>query len=118
MGRSAERGRGRIRRGHGRLANYNDFSPQKSNPGRGWVAVRAAELSRDAIVDALATGEFYASTGVTLAELEASADGVRIEIDPEPFRLYSTRFVGKDGKLLAEVAGPRPSTSLRATRAT
>ena len=85
--------------------NYHDFSPQKSNPGRGWVAVRATDLSRDAIVDALATGEFYASTGVTLKELEASADGVRLEIDPEPFRLYSTRFVGKDGRLLAEVAG-------------
>ena len=44
--------------------NYHDFSPQKSNPGRGWVAVRAAELSQDAIVDGLATGEFYASSGV------------------------------------------------------
>ena len=25
--------------------NYHDFTPEKSNPGRGWVAVRAAELS-------------------------------------------------------------------------
>ena len=85
--------------------NYHDFTPEKSNPGRGWVAVRAAELSRDAIVDALAMGEFYASTGVTLSELETSADGVRVEIEPQPDRLYSTRFVGKGGRLLAEVAG-------------
>ena len=85
--------------------NYNDFSPAKSNPGRGWVAVRAAELSQDAIVDGLATGEFYASTGVALKELEASEDGIRLEVDPEPFRLYTTRFTGKDGRLLAEVPG-------------
>ena len=85
--------------------NYHDFTPEKSNPGRGWVAVRVAELSRDAIVDALAMGEFYASTGVTLSELETSADGVRVEIEPQPDRLYSTRFVGKGGRLLAEVAG-------------
>ncbi len=85
--------------------NYHDFSPMKSNPGRGWVCVRAAELSQDAIVDGLAMGEFYASSGVTLKELEASADGIRLEVDPEPFRLYTTRFTGKDGVLLAEVDG-------------
>ena len=85
--------------------NYHDFSPAKSNPGRGWVSVRAAELSQEAIVDGLATGEFYASSGVALKELEASEDGIRLEIDPEPFRLYTTRFTGKDGRLLAEVPG-------------
>lgn len=85
--------------------NYHDFSPAKSNPGRGWVCVRAAELSQDAIVDGLATGEFYASSGVVLKELEASEDCIRLEIEPEPFRLYTTRFTGKDGKLLAEVDG-------------
>ncbi len=85
--------------------NYHDFSPAKSNPGRGWVSVRAAELSQEAIVDGLATGEFYASSGVALKDLEASEDGIRLEIEPEPFRLYTTRFTGKDGKLLAEVPG-------------
>jgi hypothetical protein len=85
--------------------NYHDFSPAKSNPGRGWVSVRAAELSQEAIVDGLAMGEFYASSGVALKDLEASEDGIRLEIEPEPFRLYTTRFTGKDGKLLAEVPG-------------
>jgi len=85
--------------------NYHDFSPMRSNPGRGWVCVRASELSQDAIVDGLAMGEFYASSGVTLKELEASADGISLEIEPEPFRLYTTRFTGKDGVLLAEVDG-------------
>ncbi len=85
--------------------NYHDFSPAKSNPGRGWVCVRASELSQNAIVDGLATGEFYASSGVSLKELEASEDSIRLEIEPEPFRLYTTRFTGKNGRLLAEVPG-------------
>ena len=52
--------------------NYHDFVPGKSNPGRGWVVVRAVEFTQEAIVGALETGEFYASTGVSLADLEAT----------------------------------------------
>ena len=87
--------------------NYHDFTPAKSNPGRGWVAVRAQELTRDAIVAGLEMGDFYASTGVNLSDLVASPERVRLEIDPGPYQLYSTRwrFVGKGGELLADVAG-------------
>ena len=42
---------------------------------------------------------------MALKDLEASADGISLEIEPEPFRLYTIRFTGKDGKLLAEVPG-------------
>ena len=44
---------------------YHDFAPELSNPGRGWVVVRAQELSKEAIVDALASGEFYSYGGQT-----------------------------------------------------
>ena len=84
--------------------NYHDFTPAKSNPGRGWVAVRAQELTRDAIVAGLEMGDFYASTGVNLSDLVASPERVRLKIDPGPYQLYSTRFVGKGGELLADVA--------------
>jgi len=50
--------------------NYKDFSSERSNPGRGWVMVRAPELTSEAIVEALANGQFYASTGVVLEEIE------------------------------------------------
>ncbi len=40
-----------------------------SNPGRGWVMVRAEELTPDAITDAMARGDFYASSGVILSEV-------------------------------------------------
>ena len=77
--------------------NYHDFAPWLSNPGRGWVMVQADELTQDAIVDGLASGEFYASTGVTLTRLERSADGIRLEIEQERDLIYTTRFTGKDG---------------------
>ena len=86
--------------------NYHDFSPSRSNPGRGWVMVQADELTQEAIVDGLASGSFYASNGVTLSRLECSADGVALEIEEERDFIYTTRFTGKDGVLLAEITGP------------
>ena len=85
--------------------NYHDFVPEKSNPGRGWVVVRAPEFTQDAIVSALETGEFYASTGVTLADLESTPEKIRIEVEPEPFRMYTTKFIGKNGRVLLETSG-------------
>ena len=85
--------------------NYHDFAPWMSNPGRGWVMVEAEELTQDAIVDGLASGRFYASTGVTLTRLECSAEGISLEIEQDRDLIYATRFTGKDGVLLSEVTG-------------
>ena len=93
--------------------NYLDFSPFMSNPGRGWVMVRAAELSSEAIVEALASGEFYASTGVTLAELEVSGESIRLEIEQERDFVYATRFTGRDGAPLSESAGLKATYRVR-----
>ena len=84
---------------------YTDYSPRVSNPGRGWLMVRAEEFSKEAIVDSIATGEFYASTGVTLSELEISAESIRIVIEQEFDVEYVTTFTGKNGVKLAEAAG-------------
>ena len=85
--------------------NYHDFTPGHSNPGRGWVMVEADELTQDAIVGGLATGRFYASTGVALTRLECSADGIALEIEEVRGILYTTRFTGKGGEVLAENTG-------------
>ena len=86
--------------------NYHDFAPWLSNPGRGWVMVQADELTQEAIVDGLASGRFYASTGVTLTRLECSAESIVLEIDHEHDFIYTIRFTGKDGVVLAESTGP------------
>ena len=85
--------------------NYHEFTPSHSNPGRGWVMVRAGELTRDAIVDGLAAGDFYASTGVTLSRLESGPGGIALEIEQERDFIYTTRFTGRGGEPLAETTG-------------
>jgi hypothetical protein len=84
-----------------------------SPPGRGWVDVWADELSPAAILDALQAGRFYASTEVTLAELLVSADAVRLRIEQVDDYRYTTTFVGRDGRVLAERYGTEPEYQLR-----
>ena len=85
--------------------NYKDFSPSQSNPGRGWVMVQSTALTKESILEALATGNFYSSTGVNLNKLEISPQGISIEIEEERDFIYTTRFTTEDGNLLAEVDG-------------
>ena len=93
--------------------NYNDFTYLKANPGRGWVVVRAREFSAEAIVDALAAGDFYSSTGVTLSEVSSSQESVRLRIEQIGNLIYTTRFTGHEGTLLAEVTGTEPVYRIR-----
>ena len=85
--------------------HYSDFSSERSNPGRGWVKVRASELSKDAIVEALASGDFYASTGVSFAELSLSQESIHLAIEAEKDYVYAISFTGRNGVLLAESGG-------------
>ena len=95
--------------------NYVDeFSPNLSNPGRGWVQVKAASLSQPDIFDAMAEGDFYASTGVTIGDMSAGTREIKIEIDPETYTdgteaKYSTMFTGANGRLLYESISNSPS---------
>ena len=93
--------------------NYGDFSPARSNPGRGWVMVRADELSSPAIVEGLASGSFYASTGVVLTELDVSKDAIRVEIAQERDFIYTTSFTGPAAVSHAEVVGTEAAYEIR-----
>ncbi len=87
-----------------------------ARPGRGWVMVRADDLSPEYLIEALETGDFYASTGVVLRRLDRGEDRIRVEVEPEPGATYRIRFVGTRrtedpdgeavGQVLAEVDGP------------
>lgn len=93
--------------------NYYDFTPSRSNPGRGWVMVNAEELSQESIVDALATGRFYSSTGVTLEELELSHNSVSLTIEQAWDNIYTTTFIGKDGTVLTTVEGTETTYEIK-----
>jgi hypothetical protein len=74
--------------------NYHEFGLKKVNPGRGWVVVRARHLTPDSIIAAMERGDFYASTGVRMSEVEVEGDGVCLAIDGELGVTYRTEFIG------------------------
>lgn len=93
--------------------NFTDFIPQVSNPGRGWVVVQAEEPSADAIVAALSSGMFYASTGVVLRQLEVSGGRISLAVEPHRDFIYTTSFIGPGGRLLAQVVGTEANYLIR-----
>jgi hypothetical protein len=84
--------------------------PHVADPGQAWIMVHAPELSAEEIRAALRRGEFYASTGVVLDRIAADAKQLTftiVEEKPGAAR-YTTRFVGQDGRTLAQVSGTHP----------
>ncbi len=66
----------------------------KSNPFRGWVMVRARHLTPESIVHAMEGGDFYSSSGVTLAAVTRTEKTLALEIQTEPGVTYVTQFIG------------------------
>jgi len=78
-------------------------NPLVSAPGRGWVMVRAPRLEAGALMSALERGDFYASTGVVLDEVNATAKSLAIKVRPEGVSKYRIQFIGRGGRMLSEV---------------
>lgn len=82
-----------------------EFTLDRANPGRGWVVVRAPALTREDVVAALNTGEFYASSGVELKNVLATQDALTVEIQAavpsQSSKRYRVVFIGKNGRELA-----------------
>jgi hypothetical protein len=82
-----------------------------ARPGRGWVMVRARELSAEALIQAMDAGDFYSSTGVRLSNIVRGECGISISVAPEPGQAYTIRFIGtragtaEVGSVLQETRG-------------
>lgn len=93
--------------------SHNYHNALRSTPGRGWVMVRATELSADALIEAIERGDFYASSGVVLDEVSVDANSMTIEIAAQGNATYVTEFIGtrrgsdEIGQVLARVPGLR-----------
>ena len=74
--------------------DYFDFTPSKSHPGRGWIMVRADTLSTDAILNTIRQGDFYASTGVELKDVQIGPEEYVVKIAAERGLTYTTQFIG------------------------
>jgi predicted metal-dependent phosphoesterase TrpH len=88
--------------------NFKTIAKTLSNPGRGWIMVRAERLSDAAIRAAIEAGDFYASSGVGLSDVRVAGGVLRIDIDAAPSTRYSTFFIGEGGKVLKRAEGNNP----------
>ena len=72
-----------LARGSGCLGIAADDSHHaERDSGFAWVWTRVAERSAEAVLDALASGRFYSSTGPVVDELDLDDAGVEVECSP------------------------------------
>ncbi|MCH2123496.1 MAG: hypothetical protein MK165_01795 [Pirellulaceae bacterium] len=67
-----------------------------ASSGRGWIMLRARQLTPESIVKAMKKGDFYASSGVELLSLEyqEKTGQLAIEIKPDGEAQFTTEFIG------------------------
>jgi hypothetical protein len=101
---------------------YKNFDTKGTpTPGKGWVMVRAASLTPQAILDGLRTGDFYASTGVYLKDIKADGRTIAIQMAHPPedvgygagLARFKTAFIGKNGRALAQATGTAVEYKIR-----
>lgn len=103
--------------------DFKKWAPNESNPGRGWVMVQSDQLTPDAITNAMAAGNFYASSGVILSNVNISNEQYEVAVDTtstyketeSPFIIgykndkradgYSIEFISDRGEVFKTVAG-------------
>lgn len=111
------------------------WGADRSNPGRGWIVVQADALTTEAVVGAVRAGRFYASSGVALADVRTGPRWLELAVDEDATRAELARglvaglpapdaadaeaglaleAIGRDGRVLARVAGPRARFDLPA----
>jgi hypothetical protein len=97
---------------------YHQFGVGKVNPGRAWVMVRAPYLSAEAILRGLETGDFYASTGVVLDDVDRGPNTLKLRIRPEEGVSYRTQFIAtlRDASLASEPQRDENGNPLEVTR--
>lgn len=80
----------------------------RSNPGRAWVHVLADSAAEPHVLEALAAGDCYASTGPELEALSQTSQETAVDIVQASDRHYRTSFIGSDGRLLDAADGLEP----------
>lgn len=75
-------------------------------PGKAWVVVRVDRREAKAIVNALRSGDFYASTGVELSRYAVDAKSITVAVKEKNLARYVIQFIGPNGRLLQETNGP------------
>lgn len=96
------------------------FGKPHDEAERAWIMVRAPELTPAALIEAMRQGDFYVSTGVTLANVVYSPEKklLVVEIVPEDGAEYTIEFIGTfaDCDLKSEPVTDAEGKAVRATR--
>ena len=91
-----------------------------SQPGRGWVMVRADKLTPSMILQSINAGDFYASSGVGLdrVEFDKSKQKIHIEVTPESSEEYTIQFIGtlKNYDQTSSIRRDKNNEEVRTTR--
>lgn len=64
--------------------HYHEGRNQTVTPGKGWIMVRAERLDAPAIINAMRRGDFYASSGVTLSQIDYDGKSLTVAVEPDP----------------------------------
>ena len=83
--------------------HYHKEGIKWSNAGRGWIMVKTDSLNPKSIIEAMESGQFYASTGVEIAHLTTDKQTISVEVKEETGVSYEISFIGcKKGQSEAE----------------
>lgn len=66
-----------------------------SRPGRGWVMVRSRFLTPEHLIKAMKRGDFYASSGVTLQDVQFDSERreLSVQVQPQQGATYQIEFI-------------------------
>jgi hypothetical protein len=82
-------------------------------PGKAWIVVRSEKRERDAILDAIRRGDFYASTGVELVDYTATEKTIDVKVKEKNGAHYRVQFIGRGGRVLQESEGAAATYAIR-----
>ncbi|MFD1615202.1 PHP domain-containing protein [Gelatiniphilus marinus] len=83
--------------------HYHRKGSTWSNAGRGWIMVQTDILSPKSLINAMETGQFYASTGVELKDLSFKNNTLSVEVKADKNTTYKIAFIGcKKGQVEPE----------------
>lgn len=97
--------------------HYHRQGRKWSNAGRGWIMVQAESLSPESLINAMESGQFYASTGVSLKDLTFNNNTLSVAIENDENTTYKIEFIGcnkgeSEPRELATVSGLKASYTL------
>ncbi len=88
------------------MHHMREFSPEKANPGRGWVQVWCERLTPGEITTALERGDFYSSTGVVLRDIRYDGKTLRVSVRTGGPLRHTVEYIGANGRVLRKTHTP------------